>query len=71
MKIKIKTEDAVEHFGGRGKGGVQALADKLNVTHGAISQWGEYVPEGKSYKLYVLTDGKIKTESPSSAQHAA
>ncbi len=67
MQIKIKTEDAIEYFGGRGKGGVIALAEKLNITHGAVSQWGEYLPKNTAYALYVKTDGKVKTEATEAA----
>ncbi|WP_271270514.1 Cro/CI family transcriptional regulator [Aliamphritea hakodatensis] len=61
MEIKIKTEDAVNFFGGWGKGGVQKLAEALGITHGAISQWGEYLPERRALKLYVDTKGAITT----------
>jgi len=70
MKVCIKTEDAVEHFGGRGKGGVQRLADALEVTHGAVCQWGEYMPEGQACKLHILTEGAV-TAQISSTHKAA
>ena len=59
MDMKIKTEDAIEFFGGRGKGGVNKLAEALGVTHGAISQYGECLPDGRAYQLHYHTKGAI------------
>ncbi|WP_299202509.1 Cro/CI family transcriptional regulator [uncultured Amphritea sp.] len=62
MQIKIKTEDAINYFGGRGSGGVTALAEKLDITHGAVSQWGEYLPKNTAYTLYFKTNCQVKAE---------
>lgn len=63
MQIRIRTEVAIDYFGGKGRGGVQRLAQALRITHGAVSQWGEYVPEGQAYKLFVITSYAIAVES--------
>ena len=44
----VKKETAVAWAGG-----VVALAKILEVTHGAVSQWGEYIPKGSEYELRV------------------
>lgn len=36
------------------------MAKALGVTSGAISQWGELVPEGQAYKLESITGGVLK-----------
>jgi len=38
------------------------LADALGLTKGAISQWGEVVPEGQAYKLQSITDGALQVD---------
>tara|TARA_Y100000782_G_C10153240_1_gene252465 strand:- start:242 stop:457 length:216 start_codon:yes stop_codon:yes gene_type:complete len=60
--VRISTEEAIQYFGGKGKGGVNALAKCAGVTHGAVSQWGEHVPGDTAYKLYVRTEGEIPAE---------
>lgn len=71
MKNTIRTEDAIAFYGGRGKGGVQKLADALEITHGAISQWGEFVPELQAYKLQGLTGGALGNQQNSQPMTAA
>tara|TARA_R110001583_G_scaffold34551_1_gene115883 strand:- start:31098 stop:31319 length:222 start_codon:yes stop_codon:yes gene_type:complete len=60
MKNTILTEDAIEYFGGRHRGGVVKLAEALGITHGAVSQWGQYVPELQAYKLKELCGDGLK-----------
>ena len=50
-------KDAVLHFGSQ-----RAVAEALRVTEQAISAWPEIIPEGKAYKLQVLTKGKLKVD---------
>ena len=49
--LKIKTADALEFFSIKGIGGTANLARALSIQPQAISQWGEYVPELRAYKL--------------------
>lgn len=35
-------------------GGVSALATMLGITPGAVSQWGDVLPEGRMWQLRVL-----------------
>lgn len=51
-------EDAVNHFGGPAK-----LAKVLGIASQAVSQWGEFVPEGRAYQLQHITKGKLKVEA--------
>lgn len=40
--------------------GVTPLAKKLNLTRGAISQWGEIIPEKNAYRIQEITEGELK-----------
>jgi len=51
----MKTKDAIKHFGSASN-----LAEALKISRAAISQWGEYVPEGKAFKLQVMTAGVLQ-----------
>lgn len=42
------------------KGARSRLANVLGITVGAISQWGEVIPEGQAYKLQSLTNGELQ-----------
>lgn len=46
----MKTQDAIRLVGGKPKD----LADLLDITPSAISQWGEEVPEAREWQLKVL-----------------
>ncbi len=50
----MKTQDAINHFGGR-----DALARALNIDRSATYHWGELVPEPRQYQLQVITAGKL------------
>ena len=56
--------DALKFFSGQdGDCGAQTrLANALKITRGAVSQWGDVVPEGNAYKLESLTKGKLKAD---------
>ena len=43
-------------------GSASALARALDITAAAVSDWGEIVPEGKAYKLQVLTAGALQVD---------
>lgn len=51
------TKTAVEHFKTR-----VALAKALGLTKGAISNWGEVVPEGRAYQLELLTKRALRVD---------
>ncbi|MBB3142795.1 Cro/CI family transcriptional regulator [Halomonas organivorans] len=56
----MKTHDAIQHFGNRGK-----LAAALNITSQAVSQWGENVPPHRALQLEKLTRGALRAEGES------
>ena len=45
----MKTETAIAHAGS-----AAALARILQITPGAVSQWGAHVPELRVYQLRIL-----------------
>ena len=45
----MKTETAIKHAGTP-----KALADLLEITPSAISQWGDDVPQAREWQLRVL-----------------
>ena len=51
----MKKLEAVKYFGGSLK-----LADALSITSGAVSQWGEVIPERQAFRLDRMTGGKLK-----------
>lgn len=50
----MKTDQAVRHFGS-----VTALARALGISHQAVCQWGDDVPELRAYQIERLTDGAL------------
>jgi hypothetical protein len=42
----MKTSSAIQLAGG-----VSALAEILNITHSAVSQWGDDIPRLREYEL--------------------
>ena len=63
MLQTMKTKTAQQYYGSR-----KALAEALGVTVGAISLWGDDVPELRQYQLEVLTRGKLKASEPVAKQ---
>lgn len=51
----MKKEDAVNYFGSQAK-----LAKALRISESSVSQWDGIIPEGRAYKLQVLTGGQLK-----------
>lgn len=51
-------EDAITHFGT-----VKALASALGITHQAVYDWGEEIPEGRQWQIQAITKGKLKVAS--------
>jgi len=57
----MKTKDAIKHFGSP-----KNLAKALGISKQAVSQWGTYLPEGKAFKLQVMTGGALVAAYPRS-----
>lgn len=53
----MKTQKAIQHFGGQ-----TALARALGIRQPSVAEWGEYPPEGKQLLIERLTGGKLKAE---------
>lgn len=49
--------DVIAHFKT-----VAELARALEITTQAVSDWGDLIPEGKAYKLQVLTGGVLRVD---------
>ncbi|MCA9233171.1 MAG: helix-turn-helix domain-containing protein [Planctomycetales bacterium] len=58
----MKTEDAIKYFGSQ-----VALARALGISKQAVGGWGEYVPTGRAFQLQVMTAGKLKAGTQSTA----
>ncbi len=52
--LRMLKRSAIDHFGS-----VSALAAVLGISRAAIYQWGERVPASSSFRLEVLTGGKL------------
>ena len=55
--------ETLEHF----KVGPSALAKKLGVTPGAVSQWKEKIPETRQWQIELMTGGALKAEKTEQA----
>lgn len=66
----MKKSAAIAHFKT-----AKALAAALGISKGAVSQWGDRVPQGSAYKLQVMTGGQLRVVermySKASAPHGA
>lgn len=51
----MKKKDVIDHFKS-----VNATARALDITHAAVSRWGDDVPLGRAYQIEVVTSGKLK-----------
>ncbi len=57
------TKNAIKFFSNSPddpRGARSRIAELLGISSGAISQWGEIVPEGQAYKLESLTDRQLQ-----------
>jgi len=54
----VKTADVIAHFGS-----VSAVADALGISPQAIYQWGELVPQGRTFQIQILTNGSLRAEA--------
>jgi len=61
--VKMKTSDAIAHFGSKVK-----IAKALDITKGSISQWGEKVPLLRAYQIEKITKKKLRAEDPASSK---
>lgn len=50
----MRKDDAVKYFGSQ-----RAIAEKLELTDAAVSQWKEVIPERAALKLSRITKGKL------------
>ncbi|MCA6221911.1 Cro/CI family transcriptional regulator [Photorhabdus antumapuensis] len=48
-------DDAIKFFGSQ-----RAIAEKLNLSDAAVSQWKNVIPERAALKLNRITNGKLK-----------
>ena len=53
----MRTETAVKYFGTKSE-----IAKVLDITKGAVSHWGEYVPKGNAAILELKTNHELKYE---------
>lgn len=60
----MRTATAVAHFSDQedGRGGKIRIARALGLTSGAVSQWGDVVPEKQAYRLEDITNGSLKVD---------
>lgn len=59
----MKTDDAIQHFGGK----KIELARALGLSPSAITQWGDTVPELRQYQLERITGGALKVKNTAHA----
>lgn len=52
--VTMKTKTVVDHFGSK-----RAVADALDISKGAVSQWGDDVPKLRAYELERITNGAL------------
>ena len=60
----MKTADAIAYFSESedGRGAKIRIARALGLTSGAVSQWGDVVPEKQAYRLEDITGGSLKID---------
>jgi DNA-binding transcriptional regulator YdaS (Cro superfamily) len=55
----MKTQDAIKHAGSSAN-----LAKLLGITPGAVSQWGEQIPDARIWQLKAIRPRWFKTSKP-------
>ena len=58
MAIFMNTQEAVKYFKSKVR-----LAEKLGISHSAVSQWGVLMPEKQALKLDRITGGQLKYDA--------
>lgn len=53
----MRKKDVIEHFGSQ-----KAVADALDISEQAVSNWDDEIPRGRAFELQVLTGGKLQVE---------
>lgn len=53
----MQTQQAIDYFHT-----AKALADRLKVTQGAVSQWGEYPPPARQLQIERVTRKALRAE---------
>lgn len=53
----MKKQNVIEHFKT-----ATAVADALNISRQAVSDWPDIIPEGAAYKLQVITAGLLRVD---------
>lgn len=61
----MTTAEAIKHFGTQAE-----LARQLDISDGAIAQWGEFPPKGRQFEIQALTNGVLKAEPKAPANAA-
>lgn len=62
----MKTQQAIQLAGS-----AKTLAEMLGITGGAISQWGEEVPDARVWQLRVLKPEWFQVEKPKAKRKQA
>lgn len=62
----MKTQQAIQLAGS-----AKTLAEMLGITGGAISQWGEEVPDARVWQLRVLKPEWFQAEKPKAKRKQA
>jgi len=62
----MKTQDAINYFGGR-----DLLADALGIDRTATYHWGDYVPNARQYQIELATNGALKASKPANRKLGA
>lgn len=53
----MRLQEAIAHYGTK-----MELAKRLNISRGAISQWGENIPKLRQYEIERDTQGRLKVD---------
>ncbi|MBF7747562.1 Cro/CI family transcriptional regulator [Klebsiella pneumoniae] len=48
---------------GAGHGGISKTAIALGVTHSAVCQWGNVIPQKQAFVIERITNGKLKYDA--------
>lgn len=55
----MKKTDVIAFFGSP-----QQTANKLKISHAAVSKWGFHVPELRALQVEKLSNGALRAETP-------